>query len=404
MPCHSILETPAGTGPIGPGSPHSEPRARAQRAGRCPERPRALPAVVARCLPSALAPVLLLTGVLLLVCAAAGCDESPAASTPSRPGDTSASKMEAVGRSAAPAQTATAQGDSSGTMASPDAPEIPAAASAASPAGVPEGPSLAAAHGSPPAPAAAATAAVPEASDPLVLPHDAPEIDHLAEAQQAFREGRYEAALLAYRRAAYQAKGPKLLRGLAKAAAKLRNRPLAIRAYEEAASLDPTDPEPLIAAARLCIESGEIDRGLKHIDEAIRRAPDRADAHNVRGRLWMAKQQYHKAIDAFEQAIDADPSYVWAYNNLGYVYLVTGRYEAAVENLEIATSLEPVRAYMYNNLGLAYEKLGLLADAEEAYRDALALSPEYVNAKINLSRLETRLAMGPGGAGTAKTP
>ncbi|MFW5879118.1 MAG: tetratricopeptide repeat protein, partial [Myxococcota bacterium] len=139
--------------------------------------------------------------------------------------------------------------------------------------------------------------------------------------------------------------------------------------------------------ARLTLSDGDIETGLGFIDRAIGREPDRADAHNVRGRLWMAQEQYHRAILSFDRAIELDPSFAWAWNNKGYVHLLTGRYEEAADALETAVGLSPATAYMHNNLGLAYEGIGLQREAEAAFSEALALRPQYVNAMVNMERI-----------------
>lgn len=225
-------------------------------------------------------------------------------------------------------------------------------------------------------------------------PHD-PDVDHLAKGEAALSRGDAEASLEQFQKAAFDLGTYEAFLGVGRAARASAKRDLAILAFQAAADLDREEAAPLIQAARLSLAKDDIVVGLGFIDKAIAREPLRAESHNVRGRLWMAKEQYHKAVIALDRAIDVDPAYVWAYNNLGYVHLLTGEYEEAIDVLEIATALTPVKAYMWNNLGLAYEKSGRVVDAHRAFNEALSMRPGYVNAQINLTRVNSRVAMAP---------
>lgn len=231
--------------------------------------------------------------------------------------------------------------------------------------------------------------------DPLRLPHAETDVDHLAQGQAFLDDGELSEAIDAFRKAAFDSDSYEAFFGLARAARLSKDHDLALEGLAAAADADVTSAQPLVMAARLTLSGGDIDLGLVFIDRAIGREPDRPDAHNVRGRLWMAKEQYHKAVLSFERAVDLDPQFVWAWNNKGYVDLLRGRYEEAVDSLEKAVELSPSTAYMHNNLGLAYERSGLTSEALSAFQEALNLRPEYVNATINLDRVaqrDTRLA------------
>jgi tetratricopeptide (TPR) repeat protein len=225
--------------------------------------------------------------------------------------------------------------------------------------------------------------------DPLRLPHgDDPNVDQLKEGQAALDRGDHAAALVAFRKAAFDTESYEAFFGIARAARAAGDVDLALEALGAAAEADAFLAEPLVMAARLAQAQGDVDMGLRYIARAIEREPYRADAHNVRGRLWMAKEQYHRAILAFEAAIEHDPDFVWAFNNKGFVHLLMGDHDAAVESLEAAVKRAPVTAYMLNNLGLAYEGTGRILDAQDAFAEALKIRPGYVNARINLDRIE----------------
>ncbi len=228
--------------------------------------------------------------------------------------------------------------------------------------------------------------------DPLRTPHDDdPSIDHLAKGQAALDANDSSTAMDLFRKAAFSTDSYAAFQGLGRAARLAGDKDLAIEAFAMAAKTNSSAAEPLVMAARLSLEAGDIDMGHAFINRAIAREPKRADAHNVLGRLCMAEQQYHRAVLSFQRATEIDPSFVWAWNNKGYVKLLTGKYDEAVEALETAVALSPVTAYMHNNLGLAYLRAGKTKEARSAFEEALSLRPGYVNATINLDRVKTEM-------------
>jgi YaiO family outer membrane protein len=67
---------------------------------------------------------------------------------------------------------------------------------------------------------------------------------------------------------------------------------------------------------------------------------------------------------------------------------LAGQYETAISKLQDATKAEPENADIHVEMGLALTGLEQYAEAGVAFRRALAISPDYGDAKLGLARLE----------------
>ena len=76
-----------------------------------------------------------------------------------------------------------------------------------------------------------------------------------------------------------------------------------------------------------------------------------------------------------------------AHNNLAGVLIARGAVDDAVGHAEIALALKPDYAEARNNLGLALASRGRIDEALGQYQKALELQPEYAEAHNNLGFL-----------------
>ena len=70
--------------------------------------------------------------------------------------------------------------------------------------------------------------------------------------------------------------------------------------------------------------------------------------------------------------------------NIGTALLDAGRPEEAIASLELARELESRNPHIHNNLGIALQDVGRLDEAERSFRAAIALHPEFADARANL--------------------
>jgi tetratricopeptide (TPR) repeat protein len=147
--------------------------------------------------------------------------------------------------------------------------------------------------------------------------------------------------------------------------------------------------QQLIRMARIALSKKDKDLALEWARQASSLNPDRAEPYNIMGRVWLERSEWDKAILNLEKAVSIVPTNHYYRNNLGFAYLLKKDFIRAVEELEQATEQESVPTYMINNLGLAYEGAGRFQEAISEFKKAVGQSPKYINAKLNLERIQT---------------
>jgi tetratricopeptide (TPR) repeat protein len=147
----------------------------------------------------------------------------------------------------------------------------------------------------------------------------------------------------------------------------------------------PSPPEPDWAGA------------ISTLRQALIKAPDRPEAHNVLGLMLGRTGAASTSVAAqFRDAIRLRPDYAEAHNNLGLVLVQAGEEEAGIAALREAIRIRPDYADAHANLGAVLTA----TDAAEAVRElekAVSLAPGSVKAQFNLA-----LAYGAASGGAAK--
>lgn len=225
-------------------------------------------------------------------------------------------------------------------------------------------------------------------TDPLVLAHDTPTVDHLARARSLLGEGDVKGALTESRRALFTTPSDEeTLIFTAKTARRAGQHELAAEAWGRVASLQTLDATPLIQQARAQLAMKDYAGAVISGREAIARDEGNPECFQVTGLGQLALGELPGAITSFRKVIELEPNHGWALNNLGFAYLPANENEKAAEVLERAADLLPHVAYVHNNLGVALERTGRGEEAKTAYQRAMDLSPKYVKARINAARV-----------------
>jgi TolB-like protein/Tfp pilus assembly protein PilF len=167
---------------------------------------------------------------------------------------------------------------------------------------------------------------------------------------------------------------------------------------ERALTRDPTSIDARIQiASTLVIEiadafstSAEQDkvRAEQLIGEALERAPNRSEVHEVMGQLRRVQGRWAESQVELERAIELDHNNTNAIRQLGITLRAQGKAELAIPYLERAIRLEVRDQYLFNglsNLGLCHLYLGHRNKALEYFRRTRALAPGIWYVHLNLA-------------------
>lgn len=139
------------------------------------------------------------------------------------------------------------------------------------------------------------------------------------------------------------------------------------------------------------IAGGSFAKAYAHIDEIAKRDPARAAI--LRANTLAADERHPEALAACESFLAEHPDHYLALYTLGRIASETGReLERGEKALRRCLQLdprteEPDHAMVHYRLGLIAEKARRPADARLAYQAALALEPDFPEAREALEKL-----------------
>ncbi len=133
-------------------------------------------------------------------------------------------------------------------------------------------------------------------------------------------------------------------------------------------------------------------RGVYHValdytDSVEVYAPDLADLHFLRGRIYTQLNQLQIAQAAYQIVLEIDPKYVGARFDMGLNSFRRGKLRDAVNYYREEESVIGPTTALYHELGRTYAKLGVPDSAKVAYEQALELDPEHATTYMWLGQL-----------------
>jgi tetratricopeptide (TPR) repeat protein len=143
------------------------------------------------------------------------------------------------------------------------------------------------------------------------------------------------------------------------------------RAWTVAATLVPTDANPLLVLGVLHFEQGEVAAAEQYFEAANTLAPDSPEVLNNLGLVYAHQGDQAKAISAFRQAIDLEPGTAAVENNLGRSLQAIHAYDEALVHYQLALSLGEPQASILANMAVAYYESAQPLEAADAARQAL---------------------------------
>ena len=153
---------------------------------------------------------------------------------------------------------------------------------------------------------------------------------------------------------------------------------------------DRTAAETLFFHGTHCMEAGDDAEAEACFSQAVRIAPEFAEAYANLGMLLEKRGDTEGAENCYRCSIALNPGYTETYLNLGVLCAAQKRFDEAETAYRQAIALCPDSHVGWSNLGVLYACMKREAEAEECYRRALSLDDSYRTARFNLSYLLLR--------------
>jgi tetratricopeptide (TPR) repeat protein len=128
---------------------------------------------------------------------------------------------------------------------------------------------------------------------------------------------------------------------------------------------------------------GKKEAALRNYDRAVALQPTNSEALNNRGNTLKQLNRFDEAIASYDRALAVNPLYAEALNNRGNALQELKRYDEAVKSYGHAVAVRPDYPEALNNRGHALHHLRRFDEAVESYDRALDLRPDYVEALNN---------------------
>ncbi len=162
------------------------------------------------------------------------------------------------------------------------------------------------------------------------------------------------------------------------------DRKSAAREWAEAARLDPSYVSPIVNSSVLDFEGDRATVAENRLKLLVEQGRATAEAYFNLGIFAFKRGDYEEATKWLEKAQDMRPDDVHTMNNLGVVYCCRGNYRRAEAVLRQATDKKPDWAKAWDNLGLTLYRMERPKDSREAFQTEVALTPRSSIAHYNL--------------------
>ena len=129
---------------------------------------------------------------------------------------------------------------------------------------------------------------------------------------------------------------------------------------------------------------GDLDAAIDFLRKAIALDPRLVPAHNDLGIFLQGRGQLAEAETCYRRAVEVAPRFAEAMSNLGAVLAERGRLDEASGWYSRAITERRDFADAHNNLGATLVKLDRAAEAEALHRRAISLKPDFADAHYNL--------------------
>lgn len=158
----------------------------------------------------------------------------------------------------------------------------------------------------------------------------------------------------------------------------------ALHMLDAALATEPTNPAYHSNRASALRRLGRMQEALEACVQALRLAPDFADAYVNLVNTLDQMRRYGDAVKAQQQLILLRPFSGEARLQLARLLILDNQAEAAIDALYELLGMQPLSVAAYVNMGVALRRLGRLEEAEAAYRTALGFAPDDPGLLCNL--------------------
>lgn len=161
----------------------------------------------------------------------------------------------------------------------------------------------------------------------------------------------------------------------------------AIAAFQQAAKLDPKNPEPHLDAGALLEKQQKAGEAEKEYQQALSIAPDSSDALIGLSNLYMRAKRFDDAQAVLKQLVGLHPNDAGAHFQLGRMLAIAGKNEDAAGEMEAGLKLDPSDRKARRDLADLDADLKKYDQAGQMYSALISETPNDADLHAGLGRV-----------------
>lgn len=161
----------------------------------------------------------------------------------------------------------------------------------------------------------------------------------------------------------------------------------AAAAFQQAAMLDPKDPEPRLLAASLLEKQHRLPEAEKEYQQALALAPDSSDALAALTNFYMQQKRFGDAESLLRKLVVLRPNDAAAHLQLGRMLAIAGKNDEAAAEIDAGLKLDPGDGKAERDLADLYAESGKYAEAQKLYSALLVSHPNDADLHYAVGRM-----------------
>ena len=161
----------------------------------------------------------------------------------------------------------------------------------------------------------------------------------------------------------------------------------AIRAFRQAETLDPKDPEPHLMVGTLLERQQNASEAEKEYQQALAAAPGSTDALVAISNFYMRQKKFADAEASLKRLVALHPNDAGVHLQFGRMLAISGKKAEAVSEMEAGLKLDPADSQAQRDLADMYADAGRYDQAARLYTNLLALHPGDASLHFGLGRV-----------------
>jgi tetratricopeptide (TPR) repeat protein len=157
----------------------------------------------------------------------------------------------------------------------------------------------------------------------------------------------------------------------------------AIARLSDAIRLAPDDAEAWRNRAQAYANKGDNDRAAADCSQAVKLAPTSSEVHRTCGNVDLLAKDLQRAIIEYSTAIRLDPRNAFAYMGRGLAYYKLDQFDFAISDYDRALTISPKLSHTYAMRGNAWLQKGDFDRAWDDYNRAIEADPKNAFAFVS---------------------